>query len=336
MRQITTPILFMVFNRPEKTQIVFDSIRNVRPTKLYVAIDAPREGRQDDIDNWNKVKTIVHNVDWPCEVHYLEHTHNLGCSKAGITAWNWIFRYEDRMIFIEDDGLGNESAFFFVQEMLERYKDDNRIAYVGAVNYGMKYGNNSYFISRLPSATYFMGVWRRTHELYEYEIESFPKIRWKSSFYNNFQSIYEYIIECSMCKEYLRSIKKGKRLNTYDVQMIYLSYKYNMYSIYPNINMVSNIGLDGGANNHVNINDPLYKQLALRPRYDLNNISHPVALKCNKEFEKSFYRLRRLYGTSPFMKAFSCLFLGWYKRLRKRLSSNPILKTMYDKYVKKN
>ena len=64
MSGITTPVLFMVFNRPEKTQQVFDSIHKVRPTKLYVAIDAPREGRQDDIDNCKKVKEIVHNVDW--------------------------------------------------------------------------------------------------------------------------------------------------------------------------------------------------------------------------------------------------------------------------------
>lgn len=299
---ITTPVLFMVFNRPEKTQEVFDSIRKVRPTKLYVAVDAPREGRQDDVENSNKVKAIVHNVDWPCEVHYLEHEKNLGCSKAGITAWNWLFEHEDRMIFIEDDGLGNESAFYFVQEMLERYKDDKRIAYVGAVNYGMTYGEASYFASRMPAATYFMGVWKRTHDLYEYEIESFPKTRWKWSFMKNFNTISEYIIECCSCSSYIKSIKKGKRLNTYDVQMIYLSYKYNMYSIYPNVNMVSNIGLDGGANNHVSKDDPMYKQLALRPRYDLNDIvCGEIAV--NNKFEKSFYKLRRVRNGSPLMRA---------------------------------
>lgn len=334
MKQITTPILFMVFNRPDKTQIVFDSIRSVKPTKLYVAIDAPRYGRQDDVENCNKVKSIVHNVDWPCETHYLEHEQNLGCSKAGITAWNWLFEHEDRMIFIEDDGLGNESAFYFIQEMLERYKDDKRIAYVGAVNYGMKFGSESYFISRLPSATYFMGVWKRTQDLYEYEIESFTHTRWTRSFYQNFRSICEYIIECSMCNSYLKSIKKGKRLNTYDVQMIYLSYKYNMYSIYPNVNMVSNIGLDGGANNHISKTDPLYEKLALRPRQELTSIIHPQLLVCDIEFEKSFYRLRRLYGQSPISKAFSCLFLGWYRILRKRLSTNNFLRNLYLKYFR--
>lgn len=299
---ITTPVLFMVFNRPEKTQQVFDSIRKVRPTKLYVAVDAPREGRQDDVENSNKVKAIVHNVDWPCEVHYLEHEKNLGCSKAGITAWNWLFEHEDRMIFIEDDGLGNESAFYFVQEMLERYKDDKRIAYVGAVNYGMTYGDASYFASRMPAATYFMGVWKRTHDLYEYGIESFPKMRWKWSFMKHFNTICEYIIECCSCASYIKSIKKGKRLNTYDVQMIYLSYKHNMYSIYPNINMVSNIGLDGGANNHVSKDDPMYKKLAERPRFELDTISCSD-IEINKKFEKRFYITRRIRNGSPLMHA---------------------------------
>lgn len=310
---ITTPVLFMVFNRPEKTQQVFDSIRKVRPTKLYVAIDAPREGRLDDVENSNKVKAIVHNVDWPCEVHYLEHEKNLGCSKAGITAWNWLFEHEDRMIFIEDDGLGNESAFYFVQEMLERYKDDNRIAYVGAVNYGMTYGDASYFASRMPAATYFMGVWKRTHDLYEYEIESFPKTRWKWSFMKNFNSLSEYIIECSGCQKYLNSIKAGKRLQTYDIQMIYLSYKYNMYSIYPNTNMVSNIGLDGGANNHVSKDDPMYQLLALRPQFELDKIVQPSNLDVEVNFEKSFYKLRRLLGVSVIHSALSSLIPSWIR-----------------------
>ncbi len=316
---IATPVLFMVFNRPEKTQQVFDSIRKVKPTKLYVAIDAPREGRQDDVENSNKVKAIVHNVDWPCEVHYLEHEKNLGCSKAGITAWNWLFEHEDRMIFIEDDGLGNESAFYFVQEMLERYKDDNRIAYVGAVNYGPKYGDESYFFSRQPAATYFMGTWKRVFNKYEYNIDSFPVVRWSWEFYRHFNSLGEYILECMGFKAYMNSIKNGVRFNTYDRQMIYLSYRYNMYSIYPNVNMVSNIGLDGGANNHLDVNDPFYLEYANRTRYKLSEIIHPVSVSVDKVFEKKFYVKRNLYGESVWHAVLRNMQPNWFFKFRKAL-----------------
>jgi hypothetical protein len=317
--KITTPVLLLAFNRPEKTQQVFDSIRLAKPQKLYVALDGPREGRQDDVDNRNKVKAIVENVDWPCEPHYLIHEKNLGCSRSGYEAWKWAFDKEERLIFIEDDGLGNESAFYFVQEMLNKYANDERVAYVGGVNYGPTYGDASYFFSRLPAATYFMGTWKRVFEKYEYEIDTFNSTRWKHSFMKNFNTVGEYIIECAGFKDYLDSIKQGKRLNTYDCQMIYLSYKYNMYSIYPNVNMVSNIGLDGGANNHVSVDDDFYKEYANRKRDDLIQIEHPSGFIVNKSFEKKFYQKRRLFGESRLTRVLRTLEPKWIHRIRKTI-----------------
>ena len=37
------PILFIIFNRPEITNISFREIRNYKPTKLYIAGDGPRQ-----------------------------------------------------------------------------------------------------------------------------------------------------------------------------------------------------------------------------------------------------------------------------------------------------
>lgn len=316
--EISTPVLLLAFNRPDKTKQVFDSIRQVQPRKLYVALDGPREGRQDDIENRTLVKAIVENVDWPCETHYLIHEKNLGCSLSGYTAWKWVFDKEDRIIFIEDDGLGNESAFYFVQEMLEKYAHDERIAYVGGVNYGPTYGDASYFFSRLPSATYFMGTWKRVFQKYEYEIETFSKTRYKWGFIKNFNSLGEYIIENKGFVDYLESIKRGNRLNTYDCQMIYLSYKYGMYSIYPNINMVSNIGLDGGANNHISKDDDFYKEYANRRRLELIDIVCPSDVIVDLSFEKDFYKKRRLYGSTLFMRVLRVLEPKVLRRIRKR------------------
>ena len=242
-----TPVLLLVFNRPEKTRCVFNVIRNVRPQKLYVALDAPRENRADDIENCNQVKSIVENVDWQCETHYLYQEKNLGCSKSGVTAWDWVFKTEDRVIFVEDDGLATPDAFFFIQEMLEKYRDDKRIAYVGSVNYGLSYGANSYFFSRCPAATYFMGTWKRVFDLYEYNLESYQETKKDKLFRKHFLTNIEYIVRNQSYKSYVHSIKVGKRHNTYDVQMSYLSFKHDMYSIDPYVSLVSNIGLDGGA-----------------------------------------------------------------------------------------
>lgn len=293
-RLLTTPVLLLAFNRPQQTQQVFDAIRSVRPAKLYVAVDAPREGRADDVENSNAVKAIVKNVDWPCETHYLFQEKNLGCSLSGVTAWNWVFKTEDRMIFIEDDGLATKSAFYFVQDMLERYKDDERIAYVGAVNHKLQFGDKSYFFSRYPDSTYFMGTWKRVHRLYEYDLETYEETKNQRSFKDAFMGRIDWWIQNQKFKSYLSSVRSGHRQNTYDVQMLYLSYKYNMYSIYPNVNMISNIGTESGSNSANAANSAYVKEFGNRPRYEMDDITYCDDITIDNEFERKHFRKRAL------------------------------------------
>ena len=323
-RRLKTPVLLLAFNRPDLTAKVFGKIREVQPDKLYVAVDAPRDGRPDDVENSNAVKKIVENVDWSCETHYLYQEKNLGCSRSGVTAWNWIFQTEDRMIFVEDDGLGCPDAFFFIEEMLEKYKDDNRVAYVGSVNYGPKYGEASYFFSRYPAATYLMGTWKRVQNLYEYDLESYESEKKKKSFRDTFHTNAEWRVLNQLFKGYKRSVRKNRRLNTYDIQMLYLSYKYNMVSIYPNNNLCSNIGLLQGANNSVSEDSNFYKEYANRKIVPLDHFKFAAEVNVDENFEKEFFRKRILYlkpwyavvGKSLFLEYFDGFYRKWLKPIR--------------------
>ena len=49
--QFETPILFLLFNRPELTKNVFERIRLIRPRQLFVAADGPRQGSDSDFRN---------------------------------------------------------------------------------------------------------------------------------------------------------------------------------------------------------------------------------------------------------------------------------------------
>ena len=40
-KPLTTPVLFLIFNRPEITRRVFSAIREAKPPRLYVAGDGP-------------------------------------------------------------------------------------------------------------------------------------------------------------------------------------------------------------------------------------------------------------------------------------------------------
>ena len=42
---LRTAVLFLIFNRPETTQLVFKEIRKAKPKYLFIAADGPRKNR---------------------------------------------------------------------------------------------------------------------------------------------------------------------------------------------------------------------------------------------------------------------------------------------------
>jgi GT2 family glycosyltransferase len=43
-----TPVVFIIFNRPDTTAKVFEAIRQAKPPKLLVIADGPRSDRPDE------------------------------------------------------------------------------------------------------------------------------------------------------------------------------------------------------------------------------------------------------------------------------------------------
>ena len=86
MKALDTPILFLVFNRPNTTSRVFEKIRQAKTPRLYVASDGPREGYEGEKEKVIKTREIATIVDWPCEVKTLFRDKNLGCKNGVSTA----------------------------------------------------------------------------------------------------------------------------------------------------------------------------------------------------------------------------------------------------------
>ena len=59
-------VLFLIFNRPETTSLVFGAIRAARPPKLYIAADGPRHDRAGEFERCQAARKIAQSVDWPC------------------------------------------------------------------------------------------------------------------------------------------------------------------------------------------------------------------------------------------------------------------------------
>src|ERR1035437_9503449 len=91
-QNFNTPILFLIFDRPDTTDRVFSTIREIRPKKLFIAGDGPRDDRPDDIEKCKQTREVVSNIDWPCEIKTLFREKNLGCKIAVSSAIDWFFQ----------------------------------------------------------------------------------------------------------------------------------------------------------------------------------------------------------------------------------------------------
>jgi uncharacterized protein (DUF2132 family) len=239
-----SPVLFLTFNRLDTTKKVFEVIKQVKPPKLYLASDGARVNKSGEKEVVESVRNfLLNNIDWQCEVKTLFREHNLGCGKAVSSAINWFFENEEMGIILEDDCLPSISFFRFCDELLLRYKDDQRIMHISGDNFqdGISRGDGSYYFSQI-SHVWGWAAWRRAWKLYDFEMKSL----------NNFinYKIYKNVWKQNKVQKYwlkqFKNVSLGK-IDTWDYQWNYCLIVNNGLSILPNINLVENIGFNSEA-----------------------------------------------------------------------------------------
>ena len=127
-----TPVVFFIFNRPDKTAEVLDAIRSVAPPLLFVVADGPRPGVAADAESCKATRAVINTVDWPCNIRRLFSDVNMGLKARIETGTDWVFQSVDRAIFLEDDTVVHPDYFYFSQRMLEKYKNDSRVSGIQA------------------------------------------------------------------------------------------------------------------------------------------------------------------------------------------------------------
>ncbi len=268
-----TPILMLVFNRPETTQEVFEAVRKVRPTHLYVAADGPRASRTEEVRLCVEVRAIFDTVDWPCTVVRLFRDGNLGCRNAVSSGITWFFEHVEAGIILEDDCLPAPDFFPYMADLLTRYKDDERVMHISGDNF-LKNGRHatlqaSYYAGRI-SHIWGWGTWRRAWNHYNVDIPNLSQYLDGTKRFP-FRSKLE---RQSFWPLFLEVGQNGK--DTWDFQWLFAVLEHNGLCLHPAANLVSNIGY-GAAGTHAQDESHF---LARLPTYSLPMpIRHPEVLK---------------------------------------------------------
>jgi hypothetical protein len=241
---VNSPVLFLVFNRPNTTIKVFDAIREVKPSRLYISSDGPRPKNDSDISEINAVRDyVLANIDWNCEVKTLFRESNLGCKDAVSSGISWFFENEDEGIILEDDCLPNQSFFRFCDSLLDKYRHDERVRHISGVNF---IGNDvvtesSYYFSRFTHV-WGWASWKRVWKDYDKNLELLERFLRSDNLWN----IYPDKRMIELIKKELMRVKNGE-LNTWDFQYLFLNLIQNGLTIIPCKSLVENIGFGAGA-----------------------------------------------------------------------------------------
>ena len=285
MKQIIeTPVLLIAFNRPDTTKVAFNAIREVKPKKLYVAIDGPRNQIQGEEELCKQVLQITQNVDWECDTQYLIREKNLGCKYGVSGAISWALENEDRVIIIEDDIVPAATFFSFAEELLEKYKDDERIAMISANQYTPIKMENDYLFTNYGHI-WGWATWKRVWDNFDVDLPYMEDdikngyLKTMNFSRNKLKSFERY------SKGMFNSIKR-LNINTWDYQFVYFILRNNLLSIAPRVNLASNIGTSSSRIDTVaKINKNYYPA-----DESFNLYKHPNKIECDMEYDEHHFK----------------------------------------------
>ena len=279
-----SPVLFLVFNRPETTAQVFEAIRSARPPKLYVSADGPRSSKEGEVDICSEVQEIATSVDWPCEVKTLFSEVNLGCKLGVSRGITWFFENEEEGIILEDDILPLPSFFKYCDELLEYYRDNDRVAMISGCNLVSNYDNipDSYAFSAM-SHIWGWASWRRSWNKYDVEMSSWTnwekskKLSLLSCGNSQFVSYWSEIFQMTF---------RGD-IDTWDYQWLFSCWKADQLSIIPQYNLIENLGFSSDAT-HTTGDIPTYLSKS-SPREIIFPLQHPEIIAQNVKLDKKIF-----------------------------------------------
>ena len=285
-----TPILFLIFNRPDVTRKVFEQIRLLKPYNLYVAADGPREDKTGEYEICQKTRNIILSIDWECDVKTLYRENNLGCKLAVNSAVTWFFSQVDEGIILEDDCYPNLSFFKYCQELLEIYRYHQNIYLIGGTSFQaaqLRIKESYYFTNY--AQIWGWASWKRAwhmnnHEYFDYDSKTSPE---------NLNHIFNSKPEEKYWITAFDKCKKGE-INTWDYQWVYYIWKNKGVSITPKINLIENIGFQNNST-HQFLSDS-YKS-ELKSQEIFFPLVHPQEIKINKQADIRIYK--NIYSHSP-------------------------------------
>ena len=240
------PVLVTGFNRPHLLGELLERLRVSGVTRLYVAIDGPRQGNLHDAMSVERCVTLAHQATWASWVEVRVNEVNLGCGRAMHQALSWFFSREEEGVVLEDDILPDPTFFTFASTLLDRYRHDERIHAISGCSLVPSHEQSDalkpYRFSQVPHV-WGWAAWRRSWADYRFDLSD-----WRS--FLDASALLDATGQSMAAALYwgfvFDSIRRGC-LDTWDAQWVLAAFRTGRFTATANTNLTQNRGFGAGA-----------------------------------------------------------------------------------------
>lgn len=239
------PIVVFAFNRLASLRSTISSLltnSEAAESPLYVFVDGARPQKEGEVEKVSAVQQYVLSVTGFKSVNYRFAEVNQGLAKSIISGTTDVINKHGRVIVVEDDLYLSQSFLRYMNEMLDKYEDDERVMQVSG--YGSRltipcgYTWDAYLNERAHSWTW--GTWKDRWDTVDWEVKDFPRLRASRKLQRDFckrgSDLY------GMLKGYMEG-----RNNSWYIRFNYSMYKQHRYSVCPIRSLVRNDGFTAEA-----------------------------------------------------------------------------------------
>lgn len=290
----SVPVLMIFFNRPDSFKKVFEKVREARPQTLILTQDGPRN--ESDLPGIEACRKVVENIDWECNVIRDYSEVNLGCGVRPKSAIDFALERFESVIILEDDCIPSRTFFPYCEELLEKYKNDDRIAYISGLNHFETWncGNYDYFFSR-AAAIWGWATWKRAwNRFYDYSVKGISDDYRLKIYKQQVGNNYVAGRRIAALTKANRAAQNGEKLSYWDTQWDFAEFTQNMVAIVPRVNQICNVGVGVDSTHAKNVKTTRYikyKNSLFMPTHELDfPLNHPDFCAPDMDYHNLVYR----------------------------------------------
>ena len=237
------PIVLFVYNRVDTLELTINALKHnvwAEQSVLYVFSDFYKSDR--DKDAVLQVREFIRKISGFKEIFIIEAAENLGLAKSIINGVTLVISQHQKAIVLEDDLISSRNFLVYMNKALVYYEQESKIFSIAGYSPTMTdRKNNDVYLTRRASS-WGWATWADRWQEIDWEVQDYPAFRADKVKRKQFNEMGSDL--CGMLDKQMMG-----KLNSWAIRWVYAQFIKDLYSVYPRVSKIENVGTAQAATN---------------------------------------------------------------------------------------